>query len=255
MIWLSFLFSVRFWIVAWVLMLFVGLLPLPPALELAILVGFLAHAAWFICGRLRDAALRRALVRAEQAEEEEYRHQRRRRALRDEWSAQPSAAHWSSIRRVGGRAPAPFDGEGGHPVITRAEQFWNIECYTLRTMASLLEHTLLEAHDPASGRYDALRVGQRLGLSGAEMAQLLGWTPRGVRKNPTSPRLQEPLTRLMAMVTLLRDLLDGSMPYVRVWLRAPHPALGGRTPLSYLLEGRPEPVEDLVRAIATGQPD
>jgi hypothetical protein len=50
-------------------------------------------------------------------------------------------------------------------------------------------------------------------------------------------------------------LLDGSMPYVRIWLRAPHPALGGRTPLSSLLDGQFQPVEDLVHAIAAGQPD
>jgi len=123
------------------------------------------------------------------------------------------------------------------------------------TMVTLLDHTLLEAHDPATGRYDALRIGQSLGLSVAEMAQVLGWTGRGLRKNPTSPRLQQPLTRLVATVTLLRELLDGSMPYVRVWLRAPHPALGGCPPVSYLLAGQLEPVENLVRAIASGQPD
>src|SRR5918912_2253334 len=122
-------------------------------------------------------------------------------------------------------------------------------------MATLLDHALLEAHDPASGRYDAVRVGETLGLSVADIARMLRWTPRGVRKNPTSPRLQEPLTRLVAAVTLLRELLDGSMPHVRIWLRAPHPALGGRTPLSYVLEGQLEPVEDLVQAIAAGQPD
>jgi hypothetical protein len=135
------------------------------------------------------------------------------------------------------------------------EQFGNVMCYDHGTMATLLEHALLEAHDPASGRYDALRVGQSLGLSAAEMAQVLRWTPRGLRKNPTSPRLQEPLTRLVGTVTLLRELLDGSMPYVRIWLRAPHPALGGRTPLSSLLGSQFEPVEDLVHAIAAGQPD
>jgi Antitoxin Xre/MbcA/ParS C-terminal toxin-binding domain len=112
-----------------------------------------------------------------------------------------------------------------------------------------------EAHDPSSGRYDALRVGQSLGLSAADMAHVLGWTVCGIRKNPTSPKLQKPLTRLMATVTLLRELLDGSMPYVRVWLRAPHPALEGRTPLSYLLDGQIGPVEDFARAIASGQPD
>ena len=125
----------------------------------------------------------------------------------------------------------------------------------MRTIPDLLEHTLLEAHDPSSGRYDAMRVGDSLVLSVAEMASVVGWTPRGIRKNPASPRLQEPLTRLIATVTLLRELLDGSMPYVRVWLRAPHPALDGRTPLSYLLDGQIGPVEDLAHAIATGQPD
>jgi hypothetical protein len=125
---------------------------------------------------------------------------------------------------------------------------------TREQRADLLEHTLLEAHDPSSGRYDALRVGDSLGLSAADMAHVVGWTAGGIRKNPASPRLQEQLTRLMATVTLLRELLDGSMPYVRVWLRAPHPALGGRTPLSYLLYGQIGPVDDLVRAIAAGQP-
>lgn len=141
----------------------------------------------------------------------------------------------------------------GH--VPNKEHNGNDACYDAGTVATLLEHTLLEAHDPSSGRYDALRVGQSLGLSAAEMAQVLGWTARGVRKNPSSPKLQEPLTRLMATVTLLRELLDGSIPYVRVWLRAPHPALAGRTPLSYLLDGQIGPVEDLAHAIAAGQPD
>ncbi len=122
-------------------------------------------------------------------------------------------------------------------------------------MAALLEHTLLETHDPASGRYDALLVARSLGVSMTEMGQLLHCTSRGLRKNPTSPRLQQSLGRLVATLALLRELLDGSMPHVRVWLRAPHPSLGGRTPLSYLIESRLEPVENLVRAISTGQPD
>jgi Antitoxin Xre/MbcA/ParS C-terminal toxin-binding domain len=135
------------------------------------------------------------------------------------------------------------------------EQNQNELRYDSGTMAVLLEHTLLEAHDPSSGRYDAVRVGHSLSLSAAEMALVVGWTPRGIRKKPASPKLQEPLTRLIATVTLLRELLDGSMPYVRVWLRAPHPALGRRTPLSYLLDGQIGPIDDLARAIAAGQPD
>ena len=63
--WFAFLFSTRFWIAVWILVLFVGLLPLPPAAELVILVGFLSHTVWFVRGRLRRAAQRRSLARAE----------------------------------------------------------------------------------------------------------------------------------------------------------------------------------------------
>jgi len=77
--WFAFLFWTRFWIAVWILLLFVGLLPLPPAAELVNLVGFLSHTIWFVRGRLRRAAQRRSLARAEKAEDEEFRRQRRRR--------------------------------------------------------------------------------------------------------------------------------------------------------------------------------
>ena len=121
-------------------------------------------------------------------------------------------------------------------------------------MSTLLSHTILSAHDPASGRYDALRLAATLALSTEEMARALGRTPRGLRKTPDSARLQDDLGQLVALTGRLRELLDGSIEYVRIWLRAPHPDLGGRTPLSYLVEGKPEVVEALVHAIEAGQP-
>jgi hypothetical protein len=121
-------------------------------------------------------------------------------------------------------------------------------------MSTLLSHTILSAHDPASGRYDALRLADTLALSIEEMAQVVGRTPRGLRKNPDSPRLQGELAELVALTGRLRELLDGSIEYVRIWLRAPHPDLAGRTPVSYLIEGKPEVVEALVAAIEAGQP-
>ncbi len=78
--WFGFLLSVRFWIAVWIVVLFVGLLPLPPVAELIIVVGFVAHCVWFVQRRLRRTALRRALARAEKAEEEESRRLRRRRS-------------------------------------------------------------------------------------------------------------------------------------------------------------------------------
>ena len=75
------LFSVRFWVATWIVILFIGLTPLPPVAELVIVVGFVAHAVWFLQRRLRAVANTRALARADKAEEEEFRRQQRRRRL------------------------------------------------------------------------------------------------------------------------------------------------------------------------------
>ena len=85
----GFLFSVRFWVPVWLGLLFVGLLPLPPAAELVITIGVLSHTAWYARSRLRRAAQRRALARAERAEEEEHRRQRRRRVLQGDTTVPP----------------------------------------------------------------------------------------------------------------------------------------------------------------------
>ena len=119
----------------------------------------------------------------------------------------------------------------------------------------LLDHTLLSAHDPTTGRYDAKRLADVLAVSQKEMAEVVGYTPRGIGKNPASPHLQPQLERLVKLVTTLRELLDGDMSLVRVWLKAPHPVLGDAKPLDYFMEGHLDLVEGLVYAIETGQPD
>jgi hypothetical protein len=75
----GFLFSVRFWVATWIVILFIGLTPLPPVAELVIVVGLIAHTGWFVAHRLRTIAARRALARAEKAEDEEFRRLRSRR--------------------------------------------------------------------------------------------------------------------------------------------------------------------------------
>ncbi|MCL1465019.1 MbcA/ParS/Xre antitoxin family protein [Argonema galeatum] len=64
--------------------------------------------------------------------------------------------------------------------------------------------------------------------------------------------LQEEIDKL---ILRLQDLLDGSIEYVQIWLNAPHPDLAGRTPMSYLKEGKIEVVESLIWAMETGQPE
>ena len=83
MSWFSFPSTVRFWVAIWIVILFIGLMPLPPAAELIIVVAFVAHSAWFVQRRLRRAAMLRALARADKAEEAEFRRLRRRRPPHD----------------------------------------------------------------------------------------------------------------------------------------------------------------------------
>lgn len=121
-------------------------------------------------------------------------------------------------------------------------------------MNQLLEHTILAAHDPATGRIDALRLAKALNLITREMPDILQRTSRGLLKNPDSQQLQSEMARLVRIITQLREILDGSMEYVKIWLRAPHPDFGGRTPLSYLVESKPEVIEALIHAYEVGQP-
>ncbi len=90
----GFVYSVRFWVAVWLGFLFVGLLPLPPAAELVIMVGALSHSAWYVGGRIRRAVQRRAQARAERAEEEECRRLRRRRSLRGDSRDESPQGHF-----------------------------------------------------------------------------------------------------------------------------------------------------------------
>jgi hypothetical protein len=87
---MEFLRSTKVWFAFWFVSLFVGLLPLPSAAELIILVGFLSHTSYIVRDRFRRAGLRRALAKAEKAEEEEYRRRQRRRALQGISAVRPT---------------------------------------------------------------------------------------------------------------------------------------------------------------------
>lgn len=120
---------------------------------------------------------------------------------------------------------------------------------------ALLNHTLLSVHDPETGRYDAKRLADVLAITQKEMASIVGYSARGLGKNPASPKLQDDLARLVQLINKLRELLDGDMSLVRIWLKAPHPSLANAQPITYLEEGHLELIEGLVHAIEVGQLD
>ncbi len=121
-------------------------------------------------------------------------------------------------------------------------------------MVDLLNHTLLSAHNPVTGRLDALRLADTLALSTTQMAQIMGYTPSGLRKNPDSERLQDRLSEMVDLVRRLKTVFEGNLEFARIWLKAPHPDLAGKTPLVSLEQGRFDAVETLVYAMESGQP-
>jgi len=87
--WFSFVLSVRFWVFAWIAILFVGLTPLPPIAELLIVVGCVAHGVWFVQHRLRAVGISTAYVRAEA---DEFRRRHSSRGFRGDMPRPPSQA-------------------------------------------------------------------------------------------------------------------------------------------------------------------
>jgi antitoxin Xre/MbcA/ParS-like protein len=116
----------------------------------------------------------------------------------------------------------------------------------------LFTHVDQALHARVGGNLDARRIAARLGVPPKRLAPAVGYTPQGLLKNPTSDKLQPALGELAYVLTNLRSLLDDDRS-VSIWLRAPHPDLGGATPLSFMLSGRTAAVIALLHLAESGQ--
>ncbi|MBB5294813.1 DUF2384 domain-containing protein [Deinococcus metallilatus] len=103
-------------------------------------------------------------------------------------------------------------------------------------MTRLLSHALTPARNPQSGRLDAKRLGDFLGLNVAELARILHRDPSGLRKRPDSDTLQAPMTEIEQLAVRVRQL-TGDEGYTRMWFHTPNPGLNGKTPLKALEDG------------------
>ncbi len=118
--------------------------------------------------------------------------------------------------------------------------------------ADVLAHVDHTLHAGASGNLDARRIAIRLGVPLKRLAAAVGYTPQGLLKNPTSDKLQPALAEIAYVLNHLRSLLADPRS-VAIWLHAPHPDLGGATPLSFILQGRVAAVSALLHLADSGQ--
>ena len=120
-------------------------------------------------------------------------------------------------------------------------------------ITSFTAHVLPELHDPDTGRLDAKRMADYLSVPLSTLAEAIGKNVAAVHKSPSAPSLQEDLAPIARILGILVPLLR-SRERVLAWLNSPHPDIGGRTPMSFILDGKAVAVAELLEAALAGQP-
>lgn len=134
-----------------------------------------------------------------------------------------------------------------------AEKRGSAAVLQMRTTGRSLDVALPELHDESSGRIHAHRVADYLGVSLSSLSTHLPGSYKAIHKTPDSEALQGALASIKQALVML-DRAFGERRRVRAWLNSPHPDLGGRTPISVVLEGRSEVLVDMLEAALEGLP-
>jgi CheY-like chemotaxis protein len=137
----------------------------------------------------------------------------------------------------------------------------NREELLVRVRRALLNHRvrsklrvpLSELHDPQSGRIDAKKIAEFLGVPLARLAEPLGVNYPAAHKTPSAPGLQKTLRPIKRSIEMISNLTT-SKSDARAWLNCSHPDLGGRTPIELILEGRAEGLVTLLENVLAGIP-
>jgi hypothetical protein len=122
-----------------------------------------------------------------------------------------------------------------------------------RSPGVLLDVPLTELHNPDSGRIDASRVAEFLGVALPQVAAAVGAGYATVHKTPDASSLQKglgPIKRSLALLSrATRNRRDA-----RAWLNSPHPDLEEKTPLEVMLSGHADAVVTLLENAIAGLP-
>lgn len=120
-------------------------------------------------------------------------------------------------------------------------------------MTTTFSVTLPELNDPATGRLDARRIAEYLGVPLSHLAAALGQRYQSLHKTPAAPSVQAGLRPIKASLDILAQVIDDPAT-IRAWLNSPHPDLGMRVPLQVMLEGHAGAVETILANAIEGIP-
>jgi hypothetical protein len=104
-----------------------------------------------------------------------------------------------------------------------------------------------------SGRIDARRVAEYLGVPLSQLADAIQVKYAALHKTPDGPRVQEKLDPIVRVLELA-DLAFGSKEQVRMWLNRPLYELENESPLATILAGESGAVETLLENARLGIP-
>ncbi len=112
-----------------------------------------------------------------------------------------------------------------------------------------------DLRDPDSGRWDAKRIAEALGVKLTELTEALAVNYSTVARTPDSDALQEKLAPFANVIAMTRQVYEQDDTRLRKWLRQPQAALGDVTPLAALLRpGAADAVEQWVAGAWLGEP-
>ena len=113
--------------------------------------------------------------------------------------------------------------------------------------------TLPELHDEKTGRIDAQKVAEFMGVPLKPLAEGLGLNYKAVHRNPSAGSFQEALQPVKRSLEILHEFF-GPKETIRIWLNTPHPDLDGATSLDTILEGKAFAVSRILGSAWNGVP-
>ena len=122
----------------------------------------------------------------------------------------------------------------------------------LSRAAKLTTVAMPELRDERSGRFDAKRIAERLGVSINRLAPATGVSQQALSKRPDSPRAQKGLAAIARVLAALDELHPARA--AKMWLNAPRPQLDDTAPLELILQGRADAVARMLERALEGIP-
>jgi hypothetical protein len=120
-------------------------------------------------------------------------------------------------------------------------------------MASILAHTNPGFFNDL-GHVDAQQVRDYLHVRTEDIAAMTGKSDRRIRQAPDAATIQPVLRKVVYIISGLKQLTGGDDRSVRIWLKAPHPALDGDSPIDLMRGGEIDVVQKLVDHMLSGAP-